>query len=386
MAEGDLSISLGQAQQIVDYHWSSDQYSIAKLVELHNEGYSHTPDFKTYVADLLKQGTTSASTPTSSCFITIARSKPSTPGVYYENPLPLIAKILTMIRTKTRIPIRESILDTAQSIIPFPYLLSPPSPFPSSSILPLPAARELGLLSEKAEVSIDLLLGAFLGQLHSGVQNDWYGQPTLEDTQMPPADTGFNWQETFTDLFEALLNKVENNEAAYGVNLPYSDIRLYFSRAIGSFLFDDVEVPSLVWFTGSEDDIYITLPSSSLSSSATGPTAEPGTIAAILPNLAHAIWGDPLLEAFMMGDNVAQGDGPSAAFLEGYKGGGGGPVLVFQRQNTKRIWYSVFLALVMLTKYGPIRDGEAAWIVEKRQWARTTLAQTVPVLKDAPCY
>ncbi|KAG6852447.1 hypothetical protein C0991_011882 [Blastosporella zonata] len=344
--------------------------------------FSHTPDFKTYVADLVKRGSTSP--PATSCFITIARADPKILGAYYQNSLPQISKLLTSIRSQTAIPIRESTLDTSMSLVPFQYLLSPPSPFPSSSIVPLSVARASGFLSEKAQVSIDLLLGAFLGQLHSGVQNDWYGQPTLKDTQMPPKDTGYSWQETFTGLFEDVLNQVEKEEAAYGVSLPYTDIRLYFSRAIGSFLFDDVEVPSLVWFTGSEDDIYITLPSSS----ASGGTSEPGTIAAIMPNVVHAVWGDPLLEAFMMGpkDSVAQGNGPNAAFMDGYKGGGGGPVLVFNRQKTKRIWYSVFLALVVLTKYGPSGEGEEVWITEKRQWAREALNAAIPALKDAPCY
>ncbi|KAG6911033.1 hypothetical protein DXG01_005449 [Tephrocybe rancida] len=383
MAYINLSIDLEQAQRIADQHLpSTDQLTIVKLVELHNEGYSHTPDYKTYVADLVKRGSTSM--PTSSCFITIARAKPLVSGAYYQNPLPLVSKLLTLIRTQTAIPIRESTLDTSLSLIPFECLLSPPSPFPSSSIVSLPVARASGLLSEKADLSIDLLLGAFLGQLHSGVQNDWYGQPTLEDSQTPPNDTGYSWQETFTGLFEEVLDQVEKDEAAYGVHLPYSDIRLYFARAIASSLFDDVEVPSLVWFTGSEDDIYITL----APSSATGGTSEPGTIAAILPNVAHAIWGDPLLEAFMMGpeDSVAQGNGPSAAFMEGYKGGGGGPILAFRRQKTKRIWYSVFLALVVLTKYGPIVEGEGVWISEKRQWAREALNEAILALKEAPCY
>ncbi|KAG6833138.1 hypothetical protein H0H87_010852 [Tephrocybe sp. NHM501043] len=364
----DLTISKEEAQTIVDQHLPLKDH--------------HTPDFKTYVADLIKPGSTSA--PTSSCFITIAHMEPNILGAYYQNPLPLVSKLLTLIRTQTAIPIRESTLDTSLSIVPYPYLLSPPSPFPSSSIVSLPVARASGVLSEKAEVSIDLLLGAFLGQLHSGVQNDWYGQPTLRDSQTPPKETGYSWQETFTGLFEDVLSQVENDQAAYGVNLPYPDIRLYFSQAIGSFLFDDVEVPSLVWFTGSEDDIYITLPPSS---SAPGSTSEPGTIAAILPNVAHAIWGDPLLEAFMMGpeDSVALGNGPSTAFMEGYKGGGGGPVLIFRRQRTKRIWYSVFLALVMLTKYGPVSEAEGAWITEKRKWAKEALDKAIPALKDAPC-
>ncbi|KAG6837402.1 hypothetical protein H0H93_010020 [Arthromyces matolae] len=364
-----LSINLEEAQQIIDQNFPPSHH--------------HSPDMKTYVADLLKRG--DAANPSSSCFITIARPEPTVVGAYYQNSLPVIAKLLTMIRTQTAIPIRESTLDVSQSIVPYHYLLSPPSPFPSSSIMSLPVARASGLLSEKTELSIDLLLGAFLGQLHSGVQNDWYGQPTLENSQTPATDAGYSWQETFTQWLENLLQQVEKNESAYHVNLPFNDIRRYLSRAIGSFLFDDVEVPSLIWFTGSDDDIYVSLPSSSAASST---TTEPGTIAAILPNVSHAIWGDPLLEAFMMGpeDKVELGEGPSQAFIEGYKGGGGGQVFIFLRQKTKRLWYSIFLALVMLTKYGPCKEGEEVWIEEKRQWAREALDKLVLALKDAPYY
>jgi len=81
---------------------------------------------------------------------------------------------------------------------------------------------------------------------------------------------------------------------------------------------------------------------------------------------------------------------PSAAFMEGYKDGGGPPLLVFPRQRTKRIWYTVFLALVVLTKYGPESEEgvveEEGWVREKRAWARETLMSCVEKLKDAPCY
>ncbi|KAF8066758.1 hypothetical protein FPV67DRAFT_1607944 [Lyophyllum atratum] len=383
MSDPELSIDQDQAQRIINQHFATEHRSaVAGLIPLRNQGYSQSDDIKTYVVDLLKPGSTAV--PTTSCFLTIARSVP-TAVPYQQNSLPLVAKLLTLIRIHTAIPIRESTLDTSLSLIPFHYLLSPLSPFISSSIMSLPAARASGYLSDKAQASIDLLLGAFLGQLHSGVQNDWYGRPTLEDTQTPPADTGYSWQETFTGLLDGLLTQVEKNEAAYGVSLPYADIRQYLSRAIGSFLFDDVEVPSLVWFTGSEDDIYITLPSSS--SPVTG-SAEPGTIAAILPNVGHALWGDPLLEAFMMGspDRVREGEGPNKAFMEGYVGGGGSPVLVFPRQRTKRVWYSVFLSLVLLTKYGPTKEEEESMVRAKRKWARETLDACLSALKDAPCY
>ncbi|RDB26805.1 hypothetical protein Hypma_005406 [Hypsizygus marmoreus] len=399
------SIDVTQAQRIIDHHFggTDDHSTIVKLVELENQGYSHTPDLKTYVADLQKPG--SSSPPSSSCFITISHPTLTPPhasiiDVIYPRPsLPLIAHLLSLIRTHTSIPIRESTLDTSLSTIPFHYLLSPLSPFPSHTLISLPLARASGLLSPQAQLSIELLLGQFLGQLHSGVQNDWYGLPIFGPGE-GGGDERYSWQETFTGLMDRVLTELEVREHEYELGITYSDVHRYLSRAIASFLFDDVEVPSLVWLTGSEHDIYITLPSPSPSSSshpslppASSPT--PGTIAAILPNITHALWGDPLLESLMMGP--ALGEGPSRAFMEGYAGGGGGPVLVFARQKTKRMWYTLFLAGVVLLRYGPgnqNEDGEGEgeeeeeeeWIGEKRRWARDVIGQCVERLRDAPCY
>lgn len=291
---------------------------------------------------------------------------------YHDNSLPLAAELLDRIRTQTDIPILKSTLDTSLAITPYHYLLSPLSPFHSTDIISLPDARRSGILSPHNTVMIDLLLGKFLGQLHSSVQNDWFGRP--EPGRKEPPAPSYSWQETFTGLLEDLLAQVE----ARGLAIPYTDIRGHLSRAIGSFLFDDVEVPSLVWFTGSEHDIYMVLPSVKAASRA------PGGIAAILPNIAHALWGDPLLECFMMGE---EGAGPSEAFLEGYEGGGGGKLTVFPRQKTKRLWYTFFLGLLVLTKYGLAgQEGEEPFVEEKRIWAREKLEKCAEALKDAPCY
>lgn len=140
------------------------------------------------------------------------------------------------------------------------------------------------------------------------------------------------------------------------IDLPYSDLRKYLSRAIGFYLFDDVEVPSLVWFTGNEDDILISCPDES---------AEP-TIANVALKFTHAMWGDPLLESFFMPP------GPSQGVLEGYEV----PLMPFARQRTKRIWYTIYLALIMLVE----GDGE------QREWAHKVLSKSAEQLKDAPCY
>lgn len=239
-------------------------------------------------------------------------------------------------------------------------------------MIPLSKVRASNLLSIRDLLLVDLQLGKFLGQLHSGVQNDWYGLALPPDNP-PGPDPSYSWQETFTALLEGLLAEVGRTQE--DVEIPVERIRGYLSRAIGSFLFDDVEVPSLIWFTGSEDDIYIALPTRD---EAAAVAAEAGTpagatgpmIAAILPNVAHALWGDPLLESFFLPP-------VSVALGEGYKGGGGGPIMVFPRQKTKRIWYSLFLALVVLSE----QRGE-----EKRAWAKETLRKCVEDLEGAPCY
>lgn len=251
-------------------------------------------------------------------------------------------------------------------------------------MVPLSRVRKLGLLKPMDALLIDLQLGKFLGQLHSRVQNDWFGQPRPSE----PLDPTYSWQESFTALLEALLVQVESGAGAHGVQLPFEEIRRYLSRAIAFFLFDDVEVPSFVWFTGSEDDIYLYIPPS------TGtPLGVPKSpmIAAILPNVAHALWGDPLLESFFLPN-----PGPTQALLEGYVGGGGGPLTVFPRQKTKRIWYTLFLALVVLTERGAgagdgggtdaDADADAESDVDKRVWAKSTVDECVRALEDAPCY
>lgn len=218
-------------------------------------------------------------------------------------------------------------------------------------------------MTPQQKALVDVQLGEYLGQLHKGVQNDWFGLPEL----MTPRDPSYNWQESFTHLFESLLSHVQSA----GCDLPYEDIRRYLSRAISFFLFDDVEVPSLIWFTGSADDVFLGIaPNGHLSAFA------------ILPSVSHSLWGDPLLETMFMPPD------PSQAFLEGYAGGGGGPLLVFPRQKTKRLWYTLFLALVVLTERGvtsSILDDDDDTPAQ-REWALRTLRESVDILKDAPCY
>ncbi|KAK0199840.1 hypothetical protein DFS33DRAFT_1365349 [Desarmillaria ectypa] len=344
-----LSLSLTEAQRLVSAHGFDVAHStVVKVTEVINDAFSYTRDRKAYTVDL---SASKEMEPTHSCFISVSlpSGPPNTSDSYHPNSLQVISKLISLIHKHTAIPIADPSLDTSGELW---YLITPIHPLPSSAIIPLSHARNKGLLTAQQSVLLDLTLGRFLGQLHSGVMNEWYGTPLLEE----PPDPSYSWQETFTSVLEALLTEVESKSC----ELPFEDIRRYLSRAIAFFLFDDVQVPSLVWLTGSDDDIYISLNGTDV------------TIAAILPNVAHAIWGDPLLESFFM-------SGMNEALLEGYKDGGGEPLVVFSRQKTKRLWYTLFLALVVLTE----RNGGAG---PREQWAQKTIMQCADSLKDAPCH
>lgn len=148
-----------------------------------------------------------------------------------------------------------------------------------------------------------------------------------------------------------------------GIDIPFEDIRWYLSRAIGFFLFDDVEVPSLVGFTFSEEDIVISLPSDAQLD---------GCRILSFPLPTHALWADPMIETLFMPP------GPSKALLEAYKDGEGS-LIVFPRQRTKRLWYTLFLAAVVLVDVTGKDEGKVGW-------ARDTIRECVERLKDAPCY
>jgi len=239
--------------------------------------------------------------------------------------------------------------------LPYDYLLIS-SPPPGS--ITLSSARKSNLLTPKSNVRIELQLGVYLRQFHA-IQNDWFGVPLPKDKE--PAEPSYSWQETFTMFLETILVELESrSENELGIDIPFEDIRRYLSRAIGFFLFDDVEVPSLVGFTMSDEEIFISLPSGT-------ELDDPRIISLPLPT--HAMWGDPMIESLFIPP------GPSQALLQAYFDGGG-PLIVFPRQRTKRLWYTLFLAGVVLVAGG---EGQVGWAMEM-------MRECVEKLKDAPCY
>jgi hypothetical protein len=225
--------------------------------------------------------------------------------------------------------------------------------------------------------------------------------PGLGDDQGP---NSISWQETFVSLFEGVLGYVKDCEEKEAMErlgaprsddgagnaqprdedvesrviLPYEDLQRYMSRAIAFFLFDDVEVPSLVWLSGTEEDVYVSLPSSAQGE------GDPQIIA-FLPTLSHALWGDPLLESIFLSLSSPN----SAVSLEGYTYS---PLILFPRQRTKRLWYTIYLCLVVLGEWylgqGSTLGGQedARRRQEHAKCARGMIVDCVEALKDSPCY
>jgi len=76
--------------------------------------------------------------------------------------------------------------------------------------------------------------------------------------------------------------------------------------------------------------------------------------------------------------------------LEGYEGAGGGKLVVFQRQKTKRLWYTLFSALLVLAEEGTELSEVQTTVDQRRkdkvERAWETVEKCVEALKDAPCY
>ncbi|KAH9072837.1 hypothetical protein EDB83DRAFT_2516600 [Lactarius deliciosus] len=231
--------------------------------------------------------------------------------------------------------------------IPLPF----PVPVALNADIPHNSLQSATSLPLEGAASLDLRFGVALRTLHN-LQSEWCGPPTLEKEGL------YSWQEAFTLLLEETLSAAESTGLVSTVDL--TALRGYLARAIGAFLFDDVEVPSLVAPTIGAESVFIT-----------DVDGEP-QLALLLPSLAHVLYGDPLLERAF-----SPSEAPSRALLEGY---GAPPPIVFARQRTKRMWYDLYLGLVVLL--GARKVGED----QNTNWAVKLVEQSRISLKDAPCY
>jgi hypothetical protein len=234
---------------------------------------------------------------------------------------------------------------------PRPYILARlPAPLtPSVQLKPLATIRDT--LTPQQVAFLDLRIGVALRTMHN-LQSEWCGPPPLEKEGL------YSWQEVFTLLIEETLSAAESAGIASADDV--TALRGYLARAIGAFLFDDVEVPSLVALTTGAESVFVA-----------DVDGEP-QLALLLPSLAHLLYGDPLLERAF-----SQSEVPSRALLEGY----GTPApIVFARQRTKRMWYDLYFGLVALL--GARRVGHD----QSMDWAVRLVEQNRVLIKDAPCY
>ena len=201
--------------------------------------------------------------------------------------------------------------DTTKSLVDFNYLLLP---HPSPAALP---TRTLTALEERK-------FGQQLRKIHS-IDNDWFGVPG------EPSEV-ISWEEAFTVLLEALLGRTEADELWETVKIEH--VRGALSRAIGFFLFDDVEVPSLVWLTGDELSVM--------------EAEEDGVSKLTFLGFSHAVWGDPRMEHVFM-DEVKD-------VQEGYEEN----LFLLPRQRIKGLWYSLFYALLVVAESEDVRRVERA--------------------------
>ncbi|TDL20523.1 hypothetical protein BD410DRAFT_790746 [Rickenella mellea] len=252
--------------------------------------------------------------------------------------------------------------DLSLTILPTPYLLLTHTADPS-----IWAIRPK--LSPHQSTIVDLRLGNLMRTLHR-IENDWFGPCNDAATWKECV----SWQICFSTLMEDILAKVETSSPpiVFPDGQGVGQIRSYLGRAIGLFLFDDVEVPTLVWYPGLNCDRNIFL-SADLSNL---PTADVSI--SELTGWGSAIWGDPLMEISLRA--------PSTAFLEGY----GGTPFLFRRQHTKRLWYTLFAALCAL-----MHVSIPAEVPSEKQGGATEckgedilelVSECMNALRNAPCY
>ena len=247
-------------------------------------------------------------------------------GVWVTSP-DATKSILSEIAQRSDVPVpRVLASDATKTLVDFDYLLlSHPSPaaLPTRT-LTAPEGRTFGQQLRK---------------IH-GIDNDWFGVPGEPSTVI-------SWEEAFTLLLEALLDKTETDELWETVKIEH--VRGALSQAIAFFLFDDVEVPSLVWLTGDELSVI--------------EVEENGESKLTFLGFSHAVWGDPRMEHVFM-DEVKD-------IREGYDEN----LFPLPRQKIKGVWYSLFYALLMVTESEDVQRVARARLEVKECVDRLQLVQ-----------
>jgi hypothetical protein len=259
------------------------------------------------------------------------------------------------------IPTPLALSAAPSSLLAYPYLLlsRPPGVLVPPNLAPAQHA------------ALDLRRGAFYAALHA-VDNDYYGRHDTEEMERL-----LSWQDAFLLMLEEALEEAfpaattDANAAADAARA--AAVRALLVRALGAFVFEDVEWPHLAaCVPDASADVLL--------ASAPDDPAGALEIACALPlGLSCARWGDPLLERALRGPPA-----PSAAFHAGYTGADEAPV-PRARERAKALWYRVLDAAVVLA-YTRAAGAESADGMREAELARGEIDECVARLREIPVY
>jgi hypothetical protein len=265
----------------------------------------------------------------------------------------LLARLNALPPSTLSIPVPTPIHNSSSpsALLPYAYLLLACPPGTLLSTL-----STTGSLTSDQNVHLDAQAGAFLRELHA-VDHDWYGR-----ADAPAAARALSWQDAFVLLLEEALEAL-----APETSLDVERARRLLGRAIGAYLFDDVDVPALVALAGA--------PASFLVGDGDDASGGPRVVCALATGLARALWGDPLFEQMLAR--------PSEALLRGYLDGRQG-LTQFARQRIKMLWYQVYHAVLVLVEAQ--RAGVGANLVEEVTEARKEVERLLGDIENSTCY
>ncbi|KAG9315318.1 hypothetical protein JVU11DRAFT_4457 [Chiua virens] len=341
-----MQVTLEQVHDVINSNDDNQSVQVASFSEIKHTSYSYTASQTFYHITL--------SNSDRSYLLLVSPLQSGTTAPPGPITLPALSIVLSKILDNTAVPVPRPVAHDVSGNDgkwPFGWLLlripgsSPRSPATTS----LASIRHV--LSPTQLARIGLRLGTYLRALH-GVTNDWFGVPMDKEPEPPSVPsfaallaageegegegegedmTPYSWQDTFVSQFEGLLERVcgdAETRKSTPCDIDVDQLRRSLSRAIGSFLFDDVEMPRLIWVTGNEEDVIVSL---------AGEDDREADISYILPTFGRAIWGDPLMEAWFLPP------GPSAAIGEGYfDGEEDGTLIVFSAtQDQEDVVYRI---------------------------------------------
>jgi aminoglycoside phosphotransferase (APT) family kinase protein len=163
-----------------------------------------------------------------------------------------------------------------------------------------------------------------------------------------------NWTEAFGWMCRMLFADAQRFQIA--LELDEEEFFAYFEQH--QAIFSEVTVPHLVHWDLWAGNIFIRLKD------------EKASIAGIL-DFERALWGDPVMEAHLrrMRD------------LEQYHEGYGQDLLATKAQRLRRIFYNIYLDLIMIIEDGPRQYDDKSSVI----WATERLRRDIKMLRHGDC-